>query len=147
MGQIPKPDDMRPEYDFSQGVRGKYVELYRTPAPSDPWREALIETTAAMVALMDYVRAEPGVRATLTRILETNRDLLRKKPESYTCPGCGSTVTDLQEAVNAAHCEWPGVRQQWKNGDELRYTFDFIKRLGCHVEALLRAAPAVYGPR
>lgn len=135
---------MRPEYDFSQGVRGKYVELYRGPA--DPWREALIETSVALATLMERIQVEPKTAADLTYILEANQDLLRKKPESYTCD-CGGTVTDLQEAVNAAHCEWPGVRQQWKNGGELRYTFDFIKRLGCHVEALLRAAPAVYGPR
>lgn len=70
---------------------------------------------------------------------------LGHQSDPWTCTACGSVV-NLAEAVKAARSEWAGVESQWAAQGELRYTFDFIKRLACHMAVLLHVGELAAAP-
>jgi hypothetical protein len=43
--ESPTPDEMRPEYDFSGGVRGKYAERYRRGVAELPPESESVDRT------------------------------------------------------------------------------------------------------
>jgi len=74
MSQTPEKDDMRPEYDFSGGVRGKHHRAYR-------------EGTNVVLLEPDVARAFPtseAVNRALRKLLETSAAVQRNltKPSS-----------------------------------------------------------------
>ena len=67
MNQTPDKDDLRPEYDFSGGVRGKHHEAYRAG-------------TNVVVLEPDVARAFPdseAVNRALRMLLEASADVQR----------------------------------------------------------------------
>jgi hypothetical protein len=67
MSQTPENDDMRPEYDFSEGVRGKHHRAYR-------------EGTNVVLLEPDIARAFPSseaVNRALRALLETSVEVQR----------------------------------------------------------------------
>ncbi len=74
MSQTPEKDDLRPEYDFSNGVRGKHHRAYR-------------EGTNVVLLEPDIARAFPNsdaVNRALRMILEASAEVQRNltKPSS-----------------------------------------------------------------
>ena len=74
MSQTPENDDLRPEYDFSGGVRGKHHGAYR-------------EGTNVVLLDPDIARAFPNseaVNRALRKLLETSAEVQRNltKPSS-----------------------------------------------------------------
>lgn len=74
MSQTPEQDDLRSEYDFSEGVRGKHHGAYR-------------EGTNVVLLEPDIARAFPdsdAVNRALRKILETSTEVQRNltKPSS-----------------------------------------------------------------
>ena len=74
MSQTPERDEMRPEYDFSGGVRGKHYRGYR-------------EGTNVVLLEPDIARAFPNseaVNRALRKLLETSAEVQRNltKPSS-----------------------------------------------------------------
>jgi hypothetical protein len=63
----PLPDDMRPEYDFSHGVRGKYAEQYRSGT-----NVVLLEPDVAQ-AFPDAKSVNDALRALLAIARRTQR--------------------------------------------------------------------------
>ena len=67
MNQKPEEDEMMPEYDFSEGVRGKHHRAYR-------------EGTNVVLLEPDIARAFPNsdaVNRALRKILETSAEIQR----------------------------------------------------------------------
>jgi hypothetical protein len=75
MSQTPENDDLRPEYDFSRGVRGKHHGAYR-------------EGTNVVLLEPDIARAFPdseAVNRALRKLLETSAEV----QENLTKPSSG----------------------------------------------------------
>lgn len=67
MNQTPEQDDIMPEYDFSQGVRGKHHEAYR-------------EGTNVVLLEPDIARAFPNsesVNRALRMLMDTSKEVQR----------------------------------------------------------------------
>ena len=75
MSQPPEKDDMRPEYDFSKGVRGKHYQAYR-------------EGTNVVLLEPDIARAFPSSEA-VNRALRVLMDASNEVQRNLTKPSSG----------------------------------------------------------